>query len=354
MILVTGAAGLIGGAVVQALAGSGRAVVGLVHANPEIIGNDRRPVPLSVFGTKVPERGTVAPVRGDIRHKELGLDRAALEWLQDKVEVVIHCAALVRFEADAVALDAVNVQGTQNIATLFPAARFIHVSTAYVCGLLDGPVPETPCDPSGTFGNGYEQSKAIAETRLRTLRPDACILRPSIVVGEQPTGRIRDFDSIYRAFKFIAEGRIDHVPVAPFATLNFVPIDHVVGSICAVASRMESGASCSGEIMHLAAQAAVPAARFLALLGHLPGLKAPRITAPDETPPTDPGLSERLVRPYLAYFKRSPQFETAQADRLLGRSSPDMGDTELLRQIEFCVRAGFIRSSLETSAHQPR
>lgn len=352
MILVTGAAGLIGGAVVQALAGSGRAVVGLVHGNPDIIGNDRRPVPLSAFGAKVPERGTVAPLRGDVRERGLGLDPSALAWLQRHVDVVVHCAALVRFEADAAALDAVNVQGTQNIAALFPAARFIHVSTAYVCGLLDGPVPETACDPFRTFGNGYEQSKATAEFRLRALRPDACILRPSIVVGERLTGRIRDFDTIYRAFKFIAEGRIDRVPVASSATLNFVPIDHVVGSICDVASRMESGAGFSGEIMHLAAQSAVPAARFLTLLGQVSGLSAPRITDPDEAPPADSGLSERLVRPYWGYFKRNPQFETEQAARLLGREAPHMGDAELLRQTEFCVRAGFIRPSADASARQ--
>lgn len=354
MILVTGAAGLIGGAVVQALAGSGRAVVGLVHSNPEIVGNDRQPVPLSAFGAKVPERGAVAPLRGDIRQKGLGLDPAALVWLQRHVDVVIHCAALVRFEADAAALDAVNVQGTHNVATLFPAAHFIHVSTAYVCGLLDDRVPETPCDPSGTFGNGYEQSKAIAEARLRALRPDACILRPSIVVGEQLTGMIRDFDTIYRAFKFIAEGRIDHVPVAPSATLNLVPIDHVVDSICDVASRMESDAGCSGEIMHLAAKAAVPAARFLALLGRIPGLKVPRITAPNAAPSTVSGLSWRLIRPYWGYFKRSPKFETAQTARLLGRDAPEMGDTELLRQIEFCVGSGFIRSSVNASGISPR
>lgn len=354
MILVTGAAGLIGGAVVQELAASGCTVVGLVHDNLAIIGNDRRPVPLSVFGTKVPERGTVAPLRGDIRRELLGLDPAALAWLQRHVEVVVHCAALVRFEADAAALDAVNVQGTLNVAMLFPAARFIHVSTAYVCGLLDGPVPETACDPSGAFGNGYEQSKATAEFRLRALRPDACILRPSIVVGEQRTGRIRDFDTIYRAFKFIAEGRIDHVPVSSSATLNFVPIDHVVDSTCDLVSCMNSGTDWSGKIMHLAAQEAVPAARFLGLLGRVPGLTAPKITAPSEEPATDPGLSERLIGPYWGYFRRNPQFETEQAARLLGRDAPHMGDAELLRQIEFCVEAGFIRPSAKARARQLR
>lgn len=344
VILVTGAAGLIGGAVVQALANAGHRVVGLVHRNPQIVGNDGRQVPVRPLDAGVAEPGMVFALRGNIEADNLGLDQSAFAWLQANITVVVHCAALVRFEANLADLHAVNVRGTQNVATLFPCARFIHVSTAYVCGLTDGSIAETDCNTMGAFGNGYEQSKALGEAALRKLRPEACIVRPSIVVGEASTGRIRDFDTIYRAFKFIAEGRIKQVPVAPYATLNFVPIDHVVDSTCYLASNQVRDEDVWGKTLHLSARAAVPATRFLSLIGQVSGLVAPKVTLPNERQGAA-GLSERLVQPYWGYFRRNPEFETTVAAKLLGRQAPLMGDTELLRQIEYCVEAGFIRRS---------
>lgn len=343
-IFVTGAAGLLGGALVAELLRRGHGVVGLVHRSPDIRDNAGQAIAAVPFDGRMPGPGHAATVNGDLSSPGLGIDAELVRSLNSRLDLAIHCAALVKFEADARELEAVNVAGTGNLLAALPGPRFIHVSTAYVCGLRNGVIAEADCDPNAEFGNAYEQSKASAEAVVRRLRPDAVIARPSIIVGEQATGRIRSFDTIYRAFKFIAEGRIARVPVSRDASLNFVPIDHVVGGICDIA---ESGRN-APPVVHLAAQRAVAASDFLDLIGRIPGLKNPTVVAPaNRSANRDPkraGLAERLVQPYWGYFGRCPEFETRALSSFSDRAAPEVDDAVLLRQIQYCRDAGFIRS----------
>jgi nucleoside-diphosphate-sugar epimerase len=338
-VLVTGAAGLLGGALVAALTGAGHPVIGLVHREATIRDNGGKVLDAAPFDSASPPHGLMV-LHGDVSLPGLGVDSAVQAWLDRHVSAIIHCAALVRFDAEWDALEAVNIAGTRHAAALCPDAGFIHVSTAYVCGLKDGPVPEAPCDPAGPFGNLYERSKAMGEAGLHRLRPAAIIARPSIIVGEQASGRIRSFDTIYRAFKFIAEGKIAAVPASPEATLNFVPIDHVVRGIVALLEVRAQG----GRIIHLAARQAVAPARFLGLIGQIPGLRSPRIIAPNEHERTGASVAERLARPYWGYFRRHPEFATDVLAGLTGIAAPQWDDAALLRQITFCAQAGFLRA----------
>lgn len=332
---------MLGGALVAALTAAGHPVVGMVHRAATIRdsgGNVLEGVP---FDPASPPDGLVV-LHGDVSKPGLGLDSAVQAWLDRHVSAIIHCAALVRFDAEWKALEAVNVAGTRHVAALCPDARFIHVSTAYVCGLRNGPIPETPCNPAGPFGNLYEQSKALGEAELHRLRPGAVIARPSIIVGEHASGRIRSFDTIYRAFKFIAEGKIAAVPASPEATLDFVPIDHVVRGIAALLEVREG----EGLIVHLAARKAVAATRFLGLIGQVPGLQSPRIAEPQQHDQRGGSVAERLARPYWGYFRRHPEFATDALADLTGIAAPRWDDAALLRQIVFCAEAGFLRTGV--------
>jgi nucleoside-diphosphate-sugar epimerase len=190
-VLVTGAAGLLGGALVRALTGAGHPVIGLVHREASIRDNGGNVLDAGPFNSASPPHGFMV-LHGDVSQPGLGLDSAAQAWLDRHVSAIIHCAALVRFDAEWDALKAVNIAGTRHAAALCPDARFIHVSTAYVRGLRDGPIAEAPCDPDGPFGNLYEQSKAMGEAELHRLRPAATIARPSIIVGVQVHRRGED------------------------------------------------------------------------------------------------------------------------------------------------------------------
>lgn len=329
---------MLGGALVAALTQAGHPVIGLVHREATIRDNAGVVLTTQQFDPALPPKG-LALLHGDVRKPGLGLDQASRAWLDRHVSVVIHCAALVRFDAGWDDLAAVNVAGTRHIAQLCPDARFIHVSTAYVCGLKDGTIAEAACNPDGPFGNDYERSKAHGEAELHHLRPAAVIARPSIIIGEHASGRIRSFDTIYRAFKFIAEGKIAAVPASPRATLNFVPIDHVVKGIVALFNLPTA----EGQIVHLAAREAVAATRFLGLIGHVPGLQSPRIVTPMQHKPGSGSVAERLARPYWGYFQRHPEFATDALAALAGIAAPQWDDAALVRQIAFCAEAGFIR-----------
>lgn len=339
MIFVTGAAGLLGGALIAALTDAGHCVAALVHREAIIRDNSGRALLAAPCDPGAPPP-RLCVIKGDVSRPGLGLDATTRAWLDRHVTVVIHCAALVRFDAEWRDLEAVNVAGTRHVAQLCPDARYIQVSTAYVCGSKDGLIPEAPCDPAGPFGNLYERSKAEGEAELHRLRPDAVIARPAIIVGEQASGRIRSFDTIYRAFKFIAEGKIAAIPAAPQATLNFVPIDHVVAGIAALVDRRDA----DGRFVHLAAREAVSATHFLRLIGKIPGLNSPQVITPDHHAKAPASVAERLARPYWGYFQRHPTFATTALEEVTGIVAPDMDDAALLRQIAYCAEAGFIRT----------
>lgn len=339
IVLLTGAAGLLGGALAAQLVGEGHGVIAVVHHQHEIRGNDGALIPAIAFDGSAPGPGSVAVLKGDVTRPQLGFDGATIAALESCVDCIVHCAAMVKFEAPLEDLKAVNVEGTMHVADLCPQARFVHVSTAYVCGLQDGQVAEAASGEGGQYGNGYEQSKAMAETWLLAKRPDAVVARPSIVVGEHESGRIREFDTIYRAFKFIAEGRVKSLPVDSSATLNFVPIDYVASGIADLVSQGAPGPL----IVHLAAKEAISAVRFLGVVGSVPGLTCPELLKPADYAQQRQGLTDRLAQPYWSYFLRSPGFVVDRLEKLTGRAAPAMDAAAFERQFAFCVSDGFIR-----------
>lgn len=333
-ILVTGAAGLIGGEVCARLAKAGHAVHALVHRNPEVRSND---------GALVPVASTH---RGNIQLAGLGLEAGAL----GAIDFVIHCAASIRFDLSDADYAAINVEGTRNALVLAERlrARFLHVSTAFVCGHNAGVISEAAVAAGTRFANGYEASKADGEAVVRGGAVPFAIVRPSIVLGEAETGRIRGFDTIYGAFKLIAEGRISKVPASHDATLDFVPIDHVAASIVAVAERMDAAA---GGTFHLVSGGALPMAEFADAIGAYPQFERPHLIEPDafdpaSLPPIERRLHARVSAVYASYFQRSPVFDDAHAFALIGLCAPPADRAYMARQIDYAIAAGFLRSEI--------
>jgi nucleoside-diphosphate-sugar epimerase len=135
----------------------------------------------------------------DLRPRDAGNPVSVRSWdigtgpLPDPppVDAVVHVAAYV---SDGGALDAVrrvNVGGTENVATSFPAARFVHIST---CSVYDPHRPqvrareeEAPAPDAVEWDNAYGRTKSEAEQLLRRIRPDAVVLRPHAIYGPGDT-----------------------------------------------------------------------------------------------------------------------------------------------------------------------
>ena len=239
--------------------------------------------------------------------------------------------------------------GAENAVALAELGNlaFLHVSTAYVCGTRNGPILETDPLPDSGFANGYEASKARGEQRVMASDTRWAIARPSIVVGDYETGAIRQFDTTYAAFKLIAEGRVQHMPATPDATLDFVPIDHVAAGIIAIAERLDS---CASQIFHLVSSQPLPVERFATLIGNLPQFTKPQLVRPDAFDPASlPAIERRLYRRiaglYASYFQRAPVFDDTQFKKMTGLSCRPTGAAYIRRLMAYCITKGFLPNS---------
>lgn len=332
-ILVTGAAGLLGGEVCARLLAEGHRVTGLVHRNRDIRANDGSPV-------------AIETIHGDVSQPRFGWSEAEFAQVAQAHDLLIHCAATVRFDLAEYDYEAVNVAGTRHAIALAQAGgmRLLHISTAYVCGTRDGPIRESDPLPETGFANGYESSKAAGERLVRASGLGWAIARPSIVVGASDTGTIRQFDTTYAAFKLIAEGRVRHMPARPGATLDFVPIDHVARGIAVLAERM---AGAAGGTFHLVSAQPLAVEAFTGRIGAYPHFHEPELVPPDRFEPAMlPALERRLFRRvaglYASYFQRDPHFDDTELRAVTGLACPQTGPAYVERLIDYCVAAGFL------------
>ncbi len=336
-ILLTGAAGLIGGEVARRLVARGHRVTAGVHRNRTILGND---------GSEVAVAGLLTI---DLATPGLGLDDETRIAVADAHDLIIHCAATVRFDLAEAEYRAVNVDGTAAVVELAQARAIplIHVSTAYVCGNRDGAIGEDDPLPDAGFANGYEASKAAAEAVVAASGLPYAIVRPSIVVGDYDSGAIRHFDTIYAAFKLIAEARVTRLPARAEATLDFVPIDHVAGGIVAIAEDMTRAA---GGRYHLVSGRPIGVADWAAVIGSYPQFAAPTYVDPAAfdpatLPPLERRLYTRVAGLYSSYFQRNPRFDDTRFRALTGVAAPPANPAFVARLIDHCIAAGFLSAT---------
>lgn len=331
-ILVTGAGGLLGGAVAAELAARGHRVRALLRRPGPVLAHDGGPA-----GSRV------EPVMGDVCAPGLGLDAGALAG----TAAIVHCAALTGFAEPASAYQAVNVTGTAHALALAArlAVPLVHVSTAYVCGHRSGPVAETELSAEG-FANGYEASKAEAERLCRAAiarGQPVVVARPSILVGGWADGAIRRFGDAYLLLRLFALGRLRTMPAVPHATLDLVPIDRVATGIARLA---EQPGAWAGRTLHLSSGAPVTLADLKAEAAAR-GYPVPCFVSPDAfdrcaLPAAEARLHRGIGALYASYVARSPQFDRSNAAVLPGFDRPCGGPPLLGRIVSFAIAAGFL------------
>jgi nucleoside-diphosphate-sugar epimerase len=174
-VLVSGASGFIGRAVVHRLAEQGDEVVAIVRSAASVAGAAQ-----VVRITDLSELSVLAPVmRG--------------------VDAVIHLAARVHVMRETskdpyAAFRAVNVEGTRhllNCALFAGVRRFAYVSTAKVHG--EGGVrayrPDDILAPDGPYASSKREAEALIENSSTTI--EWTIVRPPLVYGPGVGGNFR-------------------------------------------------------------------------------------------------------------------------------------------------------------------
>src|SRR5678815_2870994 len=219
VVLVTGAAGFIGGRVAQIFAGQGRTVVAM-----DLPGR---------------QYAHLSPASVEIRQADI-TDLAQMARVLDglRPDAVVHCAALMGGWGGAEEYRRINVEGTRNIATWAVAAgvsRFIYISSVSVYGMPAArDIDETT--PFRHIGLPYGDSKMEAEALVKRFHAEglvSTILRPGDVYGP------RAGEWVVKLVDSMKSGRMILIGGGG-GLINTTYVDNLVDAIAAALARPEA------------------------------------------------------------------------------------------------------------------
>lgn len=202
-VLVTGAAGVVGRAVGAAL--EREHAIALVHSD-----------------ATVPEYDET--IAGDVSAPHFGLDAATWADLVDRVDAVVHSAAVTEWGLPPERYQPVNVDGARHAVELARAAgAHLHlVSSCFVRSV-------TP-EAAGTMTEGnvvrpYVTSKREAEAIVRESGVSYSISRPTNLVGHHRTGESTRPQIVQTLSEWLMRGRAPWVPHHVGNRIDVVPVD---------------------------------------------------------------------------------------------------------------------------------
>lgn len=242
-ILLTGATGLIGGAVLhQALShDDGTEWVCLVRCTSIEHGRERVAERLSRFTdpfTAYRLARKVEIVPGDFTNADIDMDPRL-----DAITHVLHLAADTSWWG-AERVRRTNHDGTLALArrarSMGGLQRFLHVGTAMICG-ADAPALVNEADYPDRGARhlvAYTESKAAAETSLAEHFPDLPIVvaRPSIVVGHSTLGAGPSSSILWMVR---AADRLRMLPCDLRSAIDIVPADWVAQTLISLLLKPE-------------------------------------------------------------------------------------------------------------------
>ena len=301
-VLVTGASGFVGSAVVAALLAQGKSVRALVRATSPL--------------ANLPRTG-VEIVQGDLR------DPAAMAAAMRDVRYLFHVAADYRLWArDPGEIMTANVEGTRNVmqaASQAGVARIVYTSSVATLALREGAAADESVGLTESQAIGaYKRSKIAAERLVEAMIGQglpAIIVNPSTPIGPgdgrpTPTGRI------------LIEAARGRMPAYVDTGLNLVHVDDVAAGHLAALKTGRIGER------YILGGDDVALGDLLAEIAVMVGRKPPRVKLPRaplfplalaaETIAHFTGREPFVTRDGLRMAKYRMFFSSAKAERELG------------------------------------
>ncbi|MGW6459215.1 NAD-dependent epimerase/dehydratase family protein [Streptomyces sp. NPDC055078] len=199
-ILVTGATGAVGSAVLRALDAAGHRTYG------------------------VSRRGGTGPRQYAWR---VGQQEPHPE-LRGPWTAVVHCAADTRWNLPAEKAEGANVAPLRALLSrIGPGTRLIHLSSSYATGLAGGLSSLEP----DAYRNSYEWSKAAAERLVHAERDSADIVRFPIVIGARADGRLDRYSGFFWLPSSLCSGAVPALVAEEKALLDMVSTDDVADHV---------------------------------------------------------------------------------------------------------------------------
>ena len=357
-ILLTGLTGLVGSAVVVALARERRDVsfVCLVRGSVGVPAAQRaREVIRSECTFEgCPEAcedvlSRVSVIEGDVT--SIDVEKLAADPVLKGVRKILHCAADVNLGKDPTGrVFTVNYEGTRRMVELakrLGVDEFHYVATAYVAGRQTGTVYEQEQHPPA-FNNAYEESKCKAEHLVRESGIPFTVYRPGIIVGRKSDGRIRKPLAFYRILEFLQQlksrtARIKGVPPDGWVDMDincrtiasehiyFVPIDYVQSAIAALFQRGTSSVT-----YHVTGDHPVSAVQILRAVCRVFRIDGLSIGMERECKSAEEKMFTKFVGDLFPYFSSDIVFDQQNIRRdFAGLAAYDYGSADL----EVMVRA---------------
>jgi thioester reductase-like protein len=298
-LLLTGGTGFLGMELLaRYLERTDRPVFTLVRAADADEAKERmRSTLRALLGRSDVHMGRVTAVAGDIEREGLGLEGESRERLAERVSDIVHAAASISFSLPLGESRRINVDGTRRLLEFAELCRehgglrrFSYVSTAYVAGTHSGEFREDQLEVGQDFRNAYERSKFEAEKLVRSYsdRLPIQVFRPSIIVGERPTGWTAAFNVLYAPLKAFSRGAYAALPARRSAPVDVVPVDYVADAVFELTNG--PGEEVAEETYHLVAgRRATTVGHLVELSARYFGRKPPRLI-----PPT---IYRRLIHP---------------------------------------------------------
>jgi nucleoside-diphosphate-sugar epimerase len=213
-VLVTGAAGVLGDAIV------------------ELLPADRS---RCLTHRKRLRRANRVTLRADITRPRLGLTPREYGELVRGTDLVIHSAALSHIAARPEAVREVNVEGTRHVIRLCEeaGAHLCHVGTA----LTPAGGDEADASSERFAWEPYLRTKQEAEQLVLSSGLPSTVARTSLIVGDSRGGAIPRFQGLYALAGLLLRDRFGVLAVPPEAPVDFLPRDLLARYIIALAER---------------------------------------------------------------------------------------------------------------------
>ncbi len=375
--LLTGATGFLGRYLLKDMLLAEMPVAVLVRSTKRESAQQRIESVLAYWEEQL-DRTLARPVvlEGDMRQTGCGLSPAALGWLKQHCDTIVHSAASMMFHADDAKGEPflTNVVGAANLLAVCQAAgirHFHHVSTSYVCGLRTGRILESELDLGQTCGNDYERSKMAAEKQIREapfLR-STTFYRPASVLGDSVTGYTTNFHGFYAPLQvlysmtkgFLALGDagrqiiqdamrqtrfMDRLNLKGTEGKNLVPVDWVSAVIVHILRHPDL----HGETYHLTprerATVELVSEVFEAVLREYAEIpddsQEPTVRLQDAERETAETMFREQMRTYDSHWRDDPHFDCANTLRAAPHLPCPTADRELLlRTARYAVQGNF-------------
>ena len=284
-ILLTGASGFLGKALISKLLEKGDAIYALYHKPP---------------GQHIAHR--LLPLMGDILNPDLGLEKVPSD-----IDAIYHLAASLDLSENKRVWE-VNYEGTKNVrafAIQHRIPRLTFVSSAYA-------------NENGR--NPYEKSKAMAESiLLNSSIPKVCIIKPSIIIGNRENPGTNQtinhvaltIAKVHRKAETARRKAQDTLALPPLelgfrikgepqATLNIIPVELVADEIVNLEG-VEGTFFITNPNPPLLQEVADEVGQALGL--NIQILKEFRASPPEK-------MIEKLIKVFLPYMRGEPPFPT--------------------------------------------